>query len=337
MKYRQLGKSGLFLSEISLGSWLTIGMGIDEKRAFDCLDQALNEGINFIDTADVYHRGESEKAIGIYLKKINRRQVILGTKVFGPMSEHLMDQGLSYRHILNGCQESLERLQTDYIDLYQCHRYDIDTPLEETCSAMQHLIEKGWIHYWGVSQWSAVQITNAVRICERYGWRKPVSNQPIYNLLNRSLEVDVMSVCEEEGLGLVVYSPLAQGILSGKYKDPQNFPADSRAANEKMNKMFPFKRLNEENLQKIAKLEAIAQELGATMSQLALAWCLRKKPVTSTITGASQSAQVIENAKSIGVELPPEILERIESLLDNHPLDQYTGYKIGHGILKRGY
>lgn len=336
MEYRTLGKSGLQISEISLGSWLTIGFGVEEKEAFTCLDKALEHGVNFLDTADVYNRGEAENTLGKYLKTIPRKHIIIGTKVFGRMSDHHLDQGLSHRHILNSCQQSMSRLQTDYIDLYQCHRYDFNTPLEETCYAMHLLTEKGWIYYWGVSQWSAVQITNAVRICERYGWKKPISNQPIYNMLNRSLEVDVMDTCEQEGLGLIVYSPLAQGFLSGKYK-PNAIPENSRAGNEKMGKMFPFKRMTEENFARLDALKPIAEELKISMSQLALAWCLRRTPITSTIMGATSITQVEENVHASGIKLSEEIQERIEMILKNHPQDQYTEEKVGYGITKKGF
>lgn len=337
MKYRNLGKSGLMMSEISIGSWLTYGFGVDNTVAFRCLDTAIDLGINVIDTADVYNRGEAERVIGTYLKTKNRQEIILATKVFGPMGDHFMTQGLSARHIRNACEASLTRLHTDYIDLYQCHRYDIDTPLEETCYAMHRLIEEGKILYWGVSQWSAVQILNAIRICEKHHWRKPVSNQPIYNMLNRSLEVDVMGVCEEEGLGLIVYSPLAQGLLTGKYTKDNPIPQDSRAADEKMGKMFPVKRMNDKFYTQIDALKAVAQRLDCTLSQLALAWCLRKKPLTSCIIGASRPEQVIENAKAVDIQLSTEIIHEIENILDNHPRDQYTDALIGHGIIKRGY
>ncbi|MCS7074293.1 MAG: aldo/keto reductase family protein [Bacteroidia bacterium] len=335
MQYRQLGQSGLWISEISLGTWLTFGTAVNTEESFRCLDIARNLGINFIDTADVYNQGAAEELLGNYLQTVDRETVIIGTKVFGPMG-HTMKQGLSHRHITNAVQASLRRLRTDYIDLYQCHRYDIDTPLEETCYAMNRLIEQGYILHWGVSQWSAVQILQAIRVCERHHWQKPISNQPIYNLLNRSLEVSVMELCEVEKIGLVVYSPLAQGLLTGKYS-AHHIPEDSRAANQQTNAWFPQKRLTQENFDKIDKLTRIAHQLGITMSQLALAWVLRKKPITSAIIGASKSNQVIENCKAVGVTLSEEILSDIEIILDNHPKDQYTGEKIGHGIVKRGY
>jgi len=330
MKYRKLGHSGLQLSELSLGSWLTFGSLVDDQQSMRCLNRAFELGINFFDTADVYNYGGAEKMIGRFVKQIDREQVMVGTKVFFPMSDHIMDRGLSQRHILNSCKHSLLRLQTDYIDLYQCHRYDPTTPLEETCYAMHSLIEKGMILHWGVSQWSAVQILNALRVCERHNWHKPIANQPIYNMLNRSLEVDVMEVCEDEGLGIVVYSPLSQGILTGKYtKD--HIPEDSRAANDESTHFFSHKRLTERNFERIDALKTVAADLGCTLPQLALAWCLRKSPVTSVIIGASRIEQIDENIKAVEVELTDELLTHIEKLLDNAPVDLYTGHRIGHG------
>lgn len=336
MKYRNLGNSGLIISEISLGTWLTAGLGVEKEIAFDCMKSALDLGVNFIDTADMYNRGESEIVVGEFVKTVKRGEVVLGTKVFGPMTDHWMTQGLSHRHIRNACEGSLKRLQTDYIDLFQCHRYDIDTPLEEVCFAMNNLIDRGMILHWGVSQWTAVQITNAVRICEKNSWRKPISNQPVYNMLNRSLETDVMDVCANEGLGLVVYSPLAQGLLTGKYKKNE-VPADSRLASEVMNNWFPVKRMNDEYFVMQDALQEIAKSENCTLSELALAWILNRKPITSCITGASKVSQVQANVKATEFTLSNSTMERIELILNNAPVDQYTGARVGFGIIKRGY
>lgn len=337
IKFRQLGDSGLYLSVVSIGSWQTYGTTVGAQLSYECLSTALETGINFIDTADVYNQGDAERLLGDFLaQNLIRQEVIIATKVFGPMGNHWMTQGLSLRHIHNACDASLGRLQTDYIDLYQCHRFDIDTPLEETCFAMNQLINQGKIRYWGVSQWSAIQILRAINICEKNHWRKPVSNQPIYNLLNRSLEVDVMGVCEEEKVGLVVYSPLAQGLLSGKYKLGY-IPENSRANDPISGKLFPHKRMTPETFAQLDALEKIAQELNIQISQLALAWCLRKQAVTSVIFGASNPKQVRENAAAAQIELDTTTLEKIETALNNHPKDQYTDVKVGHGIIKRGY
>ena len=336
MKYTQLGNTGLYISEIGMGMWLNFYLNGDRQNMAAILDRALENGINFFDTADMYYKGESEKVLGEWLHGKNRSELVVATKVFGPMSNHWMAQGLSLRHIRNACEGSLQRLRTDYIDLYQCHRYDIDTPLEETCYAMHNLIERGYILHWGVSQWSAVQILNALRICERNGWRKPISNQPVYNMLNRSLEVDVMDVCHKDGLGLVCYSPLAQGLLTGKYTR-DNVPDDSRMNSEDLGAYFPRKRMTDEFFDMQDELQKIANSLGCTQAALALAWALNKPPVTSLIIGASRPDQVDANCKAIEVQLTPEMDAHIEELLNNAPHDQYTGARIGWGIVKRGY
>ncbi|HCS19436.1 MAG TPA: aldo/keto reductase [Bacteroidetes bacterium] len=336
MQYRQLGDSGLRISEVSLGTWLTYGTHLSRETSIACFDKAIELGINFFDTADMYNRGEAEKVLGDYLKLIPREQIIIGTKVFGPMSDHWMNQGLSLRHIRTACETSLQRLHTDYIDLYQCHRYDIDTPLEETCYAMHNLIERGYILHWGVSQWTAIQILQAIRVCEKNGWHKPVSNQPIYNMLNRSLEVDVMDVCEKEGLGLVVYSPLAQGLLSGKYKKG-HVPEGSRMAHESAGKMFPSKRMTDEYFAQQEQLLKLADDLNISMASLALSWILQHKPVTSVIMGATTPEQVEENCSASAQVLSEDIMENIETILGNAPIDQYSGARVGYGIVKRGY
>lgn len=336
MKYRQLGNTGIYISEIGMGMWLNFKVGGDKDTMYGILNRALDNGINFFDTADMYYKGESEKVLGDWMAGKNRQEIVVATKVFGPMSNHWMAQGLSMRHIRNACEDSLQRLRTDYIDLYQCHRYDIDTPLEETCYAMHNLVERGYILHWGVSQWTAVQILNAIRICERNGWRKPISNQPIYNMLNRSLEVDVMDVCHKEGLGLVCYSPLAQGLLTGKYS-PDTVPDDSRMADESIGAFFPRKRMTDEFFDMQEQLKKVAQSLDCTMPALALAWALSKKPVTSLIIGASRPAQVDDNCAAIEVEISAETDAQIEEILQNAPVDQYSGVRVGWGIVKRGY
>lgn len=336
MKYRQLGNTGIYVSEISMGTWLNFHLNGDKAQMHAILDNALDNGINFFDTADMYYKGESEKVLGEWMHGKNRHEMIIATKVFGPMSQHWMAQGLSMRHIRTACETSLQRMRTDYIDLYQCHRYDIDTPLEETCYAMHNLVERGYILHWGVSQWTAVQILNAIRICERNGWRKPISNQPIYNMLNRGLETDVMDVCHNEGLGLVCYSPLAQGLLTGKYTR-DNVPDDSRMNDEGLGAFFPRKRMTETFFDTMDQLKIVADALDCSLAALALAWALSKKPVTSLIIGASRPEQVDANCKAIEVTLSPETDQQIEEILKNAPVDQYTDARIGWGIVKRGY
>lgn len=324
MEYRRLGKAGIKVSEISLGTWLTYGKTVEVDAAKQCFKTAYEHGVNFFDTADIYATGESEKVVGDILQDYNRSDIVLGTKVFFPMSQNVNNKGLSRKHIIESCNASLKRLKTDYIDLYQCHRYDTESELEEVIAAMDDLIKQGKILYWGVSQWSAVQICDANHLSRFHNKSKPVSNQPVYNMLNRSLEVDVMSLCEREGMGLVVWSPLAEGVLTGKYSGG-NIPQDSRAANDGAN-MFIKNRLNPEKLSKVDKLIPIANELGLSMPQLALAWCLRRKELSSTIIGASKPEQVIDNVKASGVKLSDEVLNKIEEILDNSPKDQYADY-----------
>lgn len=324
MKYRRLGKSGLKVSEISLGSWLTYGKVVEVEIARSCFRTAFEHGVNFFDTADIYATGEAEKMNGEILKEYKRSDYVLGTKVYFPMSNNINDRGLSRKHIIESCDKSLKRLQTDYIDIYQCHRFDTETELEEVISAMDTLINQGKVLYWGVSQWSAVQICDAVHLAKYNNKYKPQSNQPVYNMLNRSLEIDVMDLCEREGLGLVTYSPLAEGILTGKYSGG-NVPTDSRASNQKLN-TFIRKKLRSEVTDKVDKLLPIANELGITLAQLALAWCLRKSAISSVITGASKPEQVLDNVKASIVELEEDILEQIEVILDNAPKDQYENF-----------
>jgi len=337
MQYRTCGISGLLLPEVSIGTWLTTGYSNDILESVKILRTALDTGCWFIDTADVYNKGEAERVVGALLKVVPRDEVVIGTKAFGAMSEHPLHKGLSRRHLSFACEQSLQRLGTDYIDLYQCHRYDASTPLTEVILTMQDLIHSGKIRYWGMSQWSAVQITNAVRLCELHNWIKPVSNQPIYNMINRSLEVDVMKVCENEGIGLICYSPLAQGLLSGKYTSVESLPSDSRAANSQGGKTFPFKRLTADNLDKIHQLKQIALELNLNMSTLALAWCLRVPCITSLITGASRPEQFTINAEASGITIPDDMLRKIHDILDNEPIDQYTGNRTGYAVDETTY
>lgn len=324
MKYRRLGKAGIKVSEVSLGTWLTYGKSVEKETAKACFKAAYEQGINFFDTANIYAYGESEKVVGEIIQDFNRSDLVLGTKVFFPMSKNPNNKGLSRKHIMESCEASLKRLKTDYIDLYQCHRYDSETELEEVISAMDDLVKQGKILYWGVSQWSAVQICDASHLSRFYNKTKPVSNQPVYNMLNRSLEVDVMSLCEREGMGLVVWSPLAEGVLTGKYSKG-NIPEGSRASDEQSN-IFIKNRLTEDKLDKVDQLVPIAKDLGLTMAQLALAWCLRRPELSSVITGASRVEQVIDNVKASGVVIPEDVLDIIEEILDNEPVDQYGDY-----------
>lgn len=316
MKYRQLGKYGIKLSEIGFGTWLTVGHGIDHASSKKCITASLDNGINFYDSSDAYGRGEAEKALGKILfdeLELRRDDLVIATKCYWPMSDNVNDRGLSRKHIYEAVHRALKRLKTDYIDLFQCHRYDETTPLEETCRAYNDLIQMGKILYWGVSEWSSQNIEDAVWICEKYNLHKPVSNQPQYNILHPDIETNgVIAVSEKYGLGQVVWSPLAQGVLTGKYSGG-NIPDDSRAANEKMN-AFLKDRLTPDLLGKVDRLKAIADEIGISLAQLSLAWCLRTKNVTSAIIGASKKKQIAENCMAVEIEFTPELEQKVKEI-----------------------
>ncbi len=315
MQYRRLGGSGLKVSEVCLGSWLTFGGATENATAEACIDRAYELGINFFDTANAYARGKSEEVVGKSLAKYPRETFVVATKLYFPMSDSPMpnNRGLSRKHVREQCEASLKRLGLDYIDLYQCHRYDTETPLEETLRALDDLISQGKILYAGVSQWSAEQIGDALAFQTAHNLDRLVSNQPYYNLLGRDLEKEVMPLCEREGVGQIVYSPLAQGLLTGKYKPGQPLPPDSRAADPKQNTFLNGGKLDDAQLEKIQKLAPIAEGLGLSMAQLALAWCLRKDNVSSVIIGATKPAQVDDNAGASGVKLSDAALQAIDA------------------------
>ena len=316
MEYRHLGKYGVKVSEISLGSWLTYGGATEDDTATRCIDKAYELGINFFDTANVYACGEAEKVVGRALGKYPRDSYFLATKVYFPMGDGPNDKGLSRKHIFEQCHLSLKRLNTEYIDLYQCHRYDEDTPLEETLRALEDLTNQGKILYSGVSQWSAGQISNAQDMIRENRWHPLASNQPYYNMLGRDIEEAVIPVSEKEGIGQVVFSPLAQGILTGKYKPGEKPAEGTRAADPKQNTFMGTRGvLDDKQLVQVQNLIPIAQEAGLSMSQLALAWCLRKKNVSSVIIGASKPEQVEDNAAASGKILTPDQLKRIDEAL----------------------
>jgi len=316
MQYRHLGKYGVQVSEVALGSWLTYGGATENETATRCIEKAYDLGINFFDTANGYARGKSEEVVGKALSVYPRESYFLATKVYFPMGDGPNDRGLSRKHIFEQCHASLKRLNVDYIDLYQCHRYDTETPLEETLMALDDLARQGKILYAGVSQWSAEQIAQAADHCRRAGLHPLVSNQPYYNMLGRDLEQEVMPVCEREGLGQVVYSPLAQGVLSGKYKPGAALPEGSRAADPEQNMFLNGGKLDQETLVKVEKLRPIAAGAGLSMSQLALAWCLRQQNVSSVIIGASRPEQIEDNAGASGVTLSADVLAAIDAALE---------------------
>ncbi|MBF2047963.1 MAG: aldo/keto reductase family protein [Elainella sp. C42_A2020_010] len=310
MKYRQLGNSELTVSEISLGSWLTYSGGVERQKAEACVHKAFEVGINFIDTANVYGRGAAEQLLGEVLRGIDRSSYVLATKVFFPMSD--TDRGLSAAQIRKQMDASLQRLQTDYVDLYQCHRYDVNTPLEETMTALTEVVRQGKARYIGFSEWKPDQIKAALSMT---GVERFVSSQPQYSMLWRKPEAEVFPLCAANGIGQIVWSPLAQGILTGKYQPGQPPPSDSRAANDKMNAFLKDDIANDRVLSAVQELQPIAADLGLTMSQLALAWVLRDQRVSSAIIGASRPEQVEENAGASGVTLSEAVLAQIDQIL----------------------
>ena len=309
MEYRNMGRTGLKLSEIALGGWLTFGGKVDDETTFACLDVAVEHGVNFIDLADIYARGNAERVFGRWLQGKKRSDFVISSKVYWPMSDNVNDRGLSRKHIMESIEGSLRRLGTDYLDIYFCHRYDEETPLEEVVRAMSDLVQQGKILYWGTSVWEADQIEGAVDIAKEWLGYQPFVEQPRYNMFDRHIEDAIMPVCAEKGLGIVVWSPLAQGVLTTKYLN--GIPKDSRANYSHWIK----EDLTEENLARVRKLNEIAGDLGLTMAQLALAWILRRPEISSVITGASKPEQVAENVKASGVVLDEDVLAAIEDIL----------------------
>jgi aryl-alcohol dehydrogenase-like predicted oxidoreductase len=313
MKYRRLGDSQLEVSEISLGSWLTYGVGVEADKARACLDEAFNQGINFIDTANVYGRGAAESFLGEALKARPRELYVLATKLFFPMSEN--DRGLSRAQVEKQLDASLKRLQTDYVDLYQCHRYDWDRPLEETMEALTRAVESGKTRYIGFSEWPAERIQAAIDLAGGGGVTKFVSSQPQYSLLWREPEDEVIPLCAANGISQIVWSPLAQGVLSGKYDPDSPPPRDSRAASDEMGG-FMDRLMQPHVLRAVQRLKPIAEEAGLTLPQFALAWVLREPNVASAIIGASRPSQVIENAAASGVVIDTQLFMRAEQIID---------------------
>lgn len=309
MKYRKLGASDLEVSEISLGSWLTYGVGVKEDAARACVDKAFDLGINFIDTANVYGRGAAETVLGETLAGRPRDSYILATKVFGQMSD--TDQGLSRAQIVKQIDASLRRLRTDYVDLYQCHRYDVNTPLEETMQALSDVVRSGKARWIGFSEWSPDQIEAAFAIP---GVERFVSSQPQYSLLWRRPEAKVIPMSAAHDVSQIVWSPLAQGVLSGKYRPGAVLPADSRGASDSMgNSMASW--LNPAVLEAVQKLKPLAEAAGCSLSQFSLAWVLREPNVASAIVGASRPEQLEENAAASGLSVDPALFAKAEEIV----------------------
>ena len=309
MRFRKLGSSDIEVSEISLGSWLTYSGGVEREQARACVEAAFDAGINFIDTANIYGRGASETLLGEVLSGHGRSSYVLATKVFFPMSD--TDRGLSAAQIHKQIDASLRRLQTDYVDLYQCHRYDDQTPLQETMTALTEVVRAGKARYIGFSEWPVERIDESLALPDVERW---VSSQPQYSMIWRAPEAEVIPLCTQEGISQIVWSPLGQGVLTGKYLPGEPLPSDSRAASEEMS-AFIDRLLAPPVLEAVQRLRPVAEEAGLTMAQLALAWVLREPNVASAIVGASRPEQVHANASASGIELSTDTLAAIDTAL----------------------
>ena len=313
MKYRKLGSSDLEVSEISIGSWLTYGVGVEADKARSCLDEAFAQGINFVDTANIYGRGAAETFLGEALQGRPRDSYVLATKLYFPMTD--TDFGLSREQVEKQLDASLKRLRTDHVDLYQCHRYDSGTPLEETMEALTRAVESGKARYIGFSEWPADRIEAAIGLSRQRGFTPFVSSQPQYSLLWREPEDEVIPLCAANGISQIVWSPLGQGVLSGKYDPDRPPPRDSRAASTEMGG-FMDRLMDPQVLRAVQRLKPIAEEAGLTLPQFALAWVLREPNVASAIIGASRPEQVRENAAASGVIVDTQLFLRAEAIVD---------------------
>lgn len=348
LQYRRLGKTGLKISAISMGSWQSFDNVTEKERFLATIDYAYNLGINFYDSANSYSFGEAEKLLGEALRKFPRSSYVIATKAYFPMGNRPNDYGLSRKHILEQVHASLTRLGLDYIDIFYCHRFDQETPLEETLRTIDDLVHQGKILYVGVSEWTAAQISAALNVADRYLLDRIVVNQPVYNMFNRYIEDEIIPFGLENGISQVVFSPLAQGILTGKYRVGQQAPIGSRASNLLSKQQnFHWRRedvingnyrngqlwpksnsacaptsskpvnqlLNEDTLRKVESLEIIAKQLDISLSQMALAWVLRQPNIASTIVGASRPSQIEENVKAVDIKLSVETLRKIDEIL----------------------
>jgi aryl-alcohol dehydrogenase-like predicted oxidoreductase len=316
MDHRRLGRSGLNISEITFGNWLTHGELVGREPALACIRAALEAGITTFDTADVYAQGAAEEVLGEALRPVRRSSVEIATKVCLPTGDGPNDRGLSRKHIMESCHASLRRLGTDYVDLYQAHRFDENTPLDETLIAFDDLIRQGKVLYLGVSEWTAPQIRAALDLGGELGLRsRIVANQPQYNMLWRVIEPEVLPLCRDEGIGQVVFQPLAQGVLTGKYLPGRPLPEGSRATGGGRAPRFISRVLGDELLDRVQSLRPLADAAGVSMAQLAVAWTLSQPGVSSAIIGATRPEQVTENAGAAGVRLPADVLAKIDEVL----------------------
>jgi voltage-dependent potassium channel beta subunit len=312
MRTRRLGRSGLEVSEVALGSWLTLGSSVDRSDTQKIVRRAFDLGINLFDTADVYARGAAELTLREALSGLSRHHVVIATKAFFPMSDRPNDRGLSRKHLFESVEGSLRRLGTDYVDLHQCHRPDPDTPLEETVGAYEDLIRQGKVLYWGISEWSGEEIAGACRAADARAGYRPISSQPQYSILRRGLEREVLPVCRREGLGQLVWSPLAQGVLTGKYREGRR-PEGTRAVDPERG-VFMQDLLRDDVVERVQELSPLADAIGVSLAQLSLAWCLREPSIASVIVGVTRVEQLEENVRASDLELSDDVLERIDAL-----------------------
>ena len=325
MRYRSVGRSGLKISEIALGSWMTDLSGTQqEETAKEVVKLAFDSGVNFFDCADAYSGGGAERFLGRVLKEYPRRELVIASKVFYPTGDGPNDRGLSRKHIMDSIDRTLMNMQLDYLDMYFCHRFDTTTPMEETLRALSGLVDQGKILYYGVSEeWGSARIEEAESIIERYRLHPLTVIQPQYNMMDRYIEHELIDTCEKYGIGLTTFSPLSQGLLTGKYKKGEPLPEGSRAthqADRQINNM-----LTDENLDKVVRLEKIAQDLGTNLSIMAMAWILRLPQISCVIAGCSKASQLENNLKASGFEIPADALKEIDEILGFTRFERHVG------------
>lgn len=325
MKYRNVGKAGLKVSEIAVGSWMTdLGSNQKVETAAEIIRLAYESGVNFFDCADAYSGGEAERFLGRLLKNYRRSSIVVSSKVFFPTGNGANEWGLSRKHIVENIDRSLKNMGMEYLDLYYCHRFDLSTPMEETLRTLSHLVDQGKILYYGVSEeWGGARLEETQQIIREYHLHPLTSVQPQYHMMDRYIEHEIMGICEKYGIGITPFSPLAQGLLTGKYKKGQPYPQGSRATHQADKQVNHL--LTDENLDKVEKLTQIAKELGTNMSVLALAWILRKGIVSSVITGASRKEQLENNLAASGFEIPADAMQKIEEILNFHRFERHVG------------
>lgn len=315
MEYRRLGSTGMYVSEISYGNWITHGSQVETESAIKCVREALDQGITTFDTADVYANTKAEVVLAKALKSVRRESYELFTKVYWPTGPGKNDRGLSRKHIMESCHASLKRLNTDHIDLYQLHRFDFETPLEESLGALDDLVRQGKVMYVGFSEWTAEQIARGLKIQDQRGYHRFVSSQPQYSALWRVIEAEVVPLSQREGIGQIVWSPMAQGVLTGKYLPGKKAPAGSRATDKKSGAEMISRWMKDDVLEAVQLLKPIAESVDLSMSQMALAWVLQNPNISSAIMGATKPAQIRDNVKASGVKLPLEVMTAIDGAI----------------------